>query len=115
MNGWTNIVRIRVDLFNDILRFDYALQIIFCIFKNIIWYDLTANAQTCGFKKNFYKISKKIEKKQKKNRKHFKTISKNISKKNQKNVKICFLKIKKKKKKSKKNPKKFLKKSEKKI
>ena len=37
----TNIVRIRVDLLNDILRFDYALQIFFCIFKNIIWYDLT--------------------------------------------------------------------------
>ena len=37
----TNIVRIRVDLFNDILRFDYALLIFFFILKHIIWYDLT--------------------------------------------------------------------------
>ena len=36
----TNIVRIRVDLFNDILRFDYALLIFFFILKHIIWYDL---------------------------------------------------------------------------
>ena len=37
----TNIVRIRVDLFNDILRFDYALQIFFFILKHIILNDLT--------------------------------------------------------------------------
>ena len=39
----TNIVRIRVDLFNDILRFDYVLQtfFFFLILKHIILYDLT--------------------------------------------------------------------------
>ena len=36
----TNIVRIRVDLFNDILRFDYVLQIFFFFFKHIILCDL---------------------------------------------------------------------------
>ena len=30
----TNIVRIRVDLLNDILRFDYALQIFFFVILN---------------------------------------------------------------------------------
>ena len=43
----TNIVRIRVDLFNDILRFDYALQIIFFYFKkHIIVYDLSLSLRS---------------------------------------------------------------------
>jgi len=34
-------------LFNDILRFDYALQIIFFYFKkHIIWYDLTLSMRS---------------------------------------------------------------------
>ena len=43
----TNIVRIRVDLLNDILRFDYALQIFFCFVilnKDIILCALIAIA-----------------------------------------------------------------------
>ena len=40
--GGTSIVSIRVDLFNDILRFDYALQFFFFLNKDKILYALIA-------------------------------------------------------------------------
>ena len=44
----TNIVRIRVDLFNDILRFDYALQFFFLKNKDKILYALIAICSSCN-------------------------------------------------------------------
>ena len=42
----TNIVRIRVGLLNDILRFDYALCIFFTFDKLIVWFNCCSTSTT---------------------------------------------------------------------